>query len=254
MIKVIAIGDLHADFPKLWRALKSSYAANEDLSPSDPLKRGTYRVVLIGDLVHPKLLADYQRLTGIEDYDPENPDHLRTAAKAQFRELHRIRRFQEASPDTVTILMGNHDHAALTHSYVLGNATLEHKEFHPEFGGVEFPEDLKTWFSSFVPELNLHGVNFAHVGPVPWLQTYDDMFYNGREAKEWWLQNSDYVKRMNHRFGVYGHTVMQNGILIKDELALIDALDHNQYLEIIIDEEDPTALSWEIMQIPTPTA
>lgn len=247
MIKVIAIGDLHAEFAKLWRALKHSFAAGEDLMPTDPLVRGTYRVVLMGDLVHPKLLADYRRLTGLEDYDPNNPDHLRTAARAQIRELHRIKRFQDAAPGHVTILMGNHDHAAIYNTFVLGNATLEHKEFHPELGGVEFPEDLKAWFSSFPSEVNLHGVNFAHVGPVPWLQSYDEMFYNGREAKEWWLHNADYVERMGYRFGVYGHTVMKNGILVKDKLALIDALDHDQYLELILSDD---RLDWEIVQIP----
>ena len=113
MIKVIAVGDLHADFPKLWRALKNSYAVGEDWLPSDPLRRGTYRVVVMGDLVHPKLLADYRRLTGLEDYDPNNPDHLRMAARAQIRELMRIKRFQEAAPEHITILMGNHDHAVL---------------------------------------------------------------------------------------------------------------------------------------------
>jgi len=247
VIKVIAIGDLHADFPKLWRALRNSYAVGEDWLPSDPLLRGTYRVVLMGDLVHPKLLADYRRLTGLEDYDPSNPDHLRTAAKAQIRELMRIKRFQEAAPDHITILLGNHDHAAVTGDLVLGNAHLEHREFHPELGGVELPEELKHWIQSFPTQITLYGVNFAHVGPVPWLQTYDEMFYNGREAKEWWLSNADYVERMGYRFGVYGHTVMKNGILIKDKLALIDALDHNQYLELILDED---RLDWEIVEIP----
>lgn len=250
MIKVVAIGDLHADFARLWRALKSSFAAGDDLMPTDPLLRGTYRVVMMGDLVHPKLLADYRKLTGLEDYDPNNPDHLRMAAKAQIRELHRIKRFQEAAPEHITILMGNHDHAALTNSFVLGNAHLEHKEFHPELGGVEFPEELKKWISTFPNEVNLYGVNFAHVGPVPWLQSYDEMFYNSREAKEWWIHNADYVERMGHRFGVYGHTVMKNGILVKDKLALIDALDHDQYLELILDEDK---LDWEIMPIPSPS-
>lgn len=247
MIKVIAIGDLHADFAKLWRALKNSYAVGDDLMPTDPLRRGSYRVVLIGDLVHPKLLADYRKLTGLEDYDPSNPEHLRIAARAQIRELNRIKRFQEAAPEHVTILMGNHDHAVVTNAFVLGNAHLEHKEFHPELGGVEIPEELKNWMAAFPAQINLHGVNFSHVGPVPWLQTYDDMFYSGREAKEWWINNADYVERMGHKFGVYGHTVMKNGILIKDKLALIDALDHDQYLELILDDE---GVDWEIMQIP----
>lgn len=247
MIKVIAVGDLHADFPRMWRALKHAYAVDESWMPSDPLKRGTYRVVLMGDLVHPKMVADYRKLTGLEDYDPNSPEHLRVAAKAQIRELYRIKHFQEAAPEHITILKGNHDDAVVTHSYVLGNSLLEHKEFHPNVGGFELPDDLKEWMAGFPAQVNMYGVNFAHVGPVPWLQSYDDMFYNGREAKEWWIHNGDYVERMGHRFGVYGHTVMKNGILVKDTLALIDALDHDQYLELILDDDK---LDWEIVQFP----
>ncbi len=159
----------------------------------------------------------------------------------------RIKRFQEAAPEYITIPLGNHDHAVLTGEMVLGNAQLEHREFHPELGGVELPQELKSWFQTFPRELNLYGVNFAHVGPVPWLQTYDELFYSSREPKEWWLRNADYVERMGYRFGVYGHTVMRNGILVKDKLALIDALDQDQYLELLLDEE---RLDWEIVHIP----
>jgi hypothetical protein len=250
MIKVIAIGDIHADFPKLWRALKNSFAVGEGLSPSEPLLQGRYKVVLMGDLAHPKTHADYRKITGFEDYDPENPGHLRIAAKAQIRELNRIKRFQEAAPQHISILMGNHDHAILTGDFILGNAHLEHKEFHPELGGVELPEDLKTWIGNFPAQVNLFGVNFAHVGPVPWLQSYDALFYEGREAKEWWIKTPDYVERMGHKFGVYGHTVMKNGIQVLDKLAMIDALDQDQYLELILDEDH---LDWSICQIPVPS-
>jgi hypothetical protein len=73
------------------------------------------------------------------------------------------------------------------------------------------------------------------------------MFYNERESIEWWLYNADYVERMGYRFGGYGHTVMKNGSLVKDKLALIDALDQDQYLELILDED---RLDWEIVEIP----
>lgn len=52
MIKVIAIGDLHAEFPKLWRALKASYAADEQLMPTRPVREGDYRVILMGGLAY----------------------------------------------------------------------------------------------------------------------------------------------------------------------------------------------------------
>lgn len=237
MIKVTAIGDLHAEFPRLWRALRGAYLAGEDFLPSEPVQQGRFRVVLMGDLMHPKTLEHYQRLTGLDDFDPTDPTHLRMAAKAQIREMYRIKRYQEAAPEHVTILLGNHDHAAATGNFVLGNAYLEHHEFHPEHGGISMPEDLKAWLLSFPTEINLYGVNFSHVGPVPWLQSYDEMFYNGREAKEWWQHNPDYVSRMGYRFGVYGHTVMKEGIQIFDQLALIDAFDQDQYLVLYLDDD-----------------
>jgi hypothetical protein len=54
---------------------------------------------------------------------------------------------------------------------------------------------------------------------------------------------------MGYRFGVYGHTVMKDGILVKDQLALIDALDRDQYFEMLLDED---MLEWRISEVPQP--
>lgn len=237
MIKVVAIGDLHANFAIMWRMLRVGGCLDDQLSPTPPVQDGRFRVVLMGDLVHPKTLADYQRITGFDDYDPRNPMHLRQAAKAQLRELYKLKRYTDLAGGHATILMGNHDHAVLTQSYVLGNAHLDHREFHPEHGGLELPDDIRQWLENFPMQLNLFGVNFAHVGPVAWLQSYDDLFYSSREPKDWWINNPDYVTRMGYRYGVYGHIAQPQGILLEDELAMIDAIDTGEFLELLLDHD-----------------
>ncbi|GAB5601958.1 metallophosphoesterase [Thermus sp. FJN-A] len=236
-MRVIAVGDLHGNFPALWRILKAEGLADPGLKPSEELRSGRARVVLLGDLVHPKTLWDYERLTGLTPFDPHDPAHLRLAASWQIRELFRLKAFQEAAAGHVTILLGNHDEAALKGEPLLGNRQLKHLEFHPEHGGKPLPEALKAWFASFPREVSLLGVHFAHVGPVPWLQEYDDLFYAQSEPKTWWFRTPDYVERMGHRFGVYGHIPMKDGILLKERFALIDALDLGQYLELFPEEE-----------------
>jgi hypothetical protein len=231
-MRVIAVGDLHANFPALWRILKAEGLADAALRPTEALRSGEARLVLLGDLVHPKTPADYERLTGLSPYDPQDPTHLRLAAGAQIRELFRLKAFQEGAEGHVTILLGNHDEAVLKGEPILGNRHLKHLEFHPEHGGKPLPEALKAWFAAFPRELNLHGVHFAHVGPVPWLQEYNALFYAQSEPKTWWFRTPDYVERMGFRFGVYGHVPMKEGILLKDRFALIDALDLGEYLEI----------------------
>jgi hypothetical protein len=236
VIEVIAVGDLHAEFAKLWRLLRRAGAADEGFLPTPRILEGNLRVVLLGDLVHPKRLEGYQNLTGLESYDPLDPQHLKLAARAQIRELSRLRRYVEAAPGRVVVLMGNHDYALLDGEMILGNQTLEHREFHPELGGLALPEEIRAWIETFPYELTLYGVNFAHVGPAPWLQSYDALFYASREAKEWWQRNPDYVQRMGYRFGIYGHTPL-GSIVINENLALIDAFDRGEYLTLRLSEE-----------------
>lgn len=237
-MRVVALGDLHANFPLLWRILRREGLADEGFRPTEALRSGRVRLVLLGDLVHPKTPRDYARLTGPEAYDPEDPFHLRLAAGAQIRELFRLKAFQEEAGDHVTILLGNHEAALLEGSPILGNRHLKHLEFHPEHGGKALPEALRSWMASFPKELVLKGVHFAHVGPVPWLQEYDGLFYAQSEAKTWWFLTPEYVERMGYRYGVYGHTPMPDGILLKDRFALIDALDLGEYL-VLDPEADP---------------
>ncbi|AEV15806.1 hypothetical protein TCCBUS3UF1_7580 [Thermus sp. CCB_US3_UF1] len=236
-MRVVAVGDLHGNFPALWRLLRLEGLADPLLQPTEELRSGRTRLVLLGDLVHPKTQRDYERLTGLTPFDPQDPNHLRLAAGAQIRELFRLKALQEASEGHLTILLGNHDEAALKGEPLLGNRHLKHLEFHPEYGGKALPHGLKAWMEGFPRELLLNGVHFAHVGPVPWLQEYDALFYAQSEPKTWWFRTPDYVERMGYRFGVYGHVPMREGILLKERFALIDALDLGEYLELFPEEE-----------------
>ena len=239
MVKVVAIGDVHAEFDKLWRALKEAYAADAAGLPTAPVREGRYRVVLLGDLVHPKSLEGYQRLTGLPDYDPENPEHLRAAALAQVSELLKVKRFVEAAGGNAVVLLVNHDHAAVYHDVLLGNASgIEHREFDPKYGGHPLPPGVARWMEAWPKSYELMGVQFAHAGPTPWLQSYDPLFYQTREAKTWWRETPDYVRRSGFRFGVYGHTPVEEIVIDREHgLAMIDALDRGQFLELLIDED-----------------
>jgi len=246
--RIVAIGDVHAEYGKLWRALRHAGAADDQNLPTPALTSGRLRVVLLGDLVHPKTQSAYTRLTGLDPYDHRNPDHLRHAARVQIRALMRIKNFVENSGGFAVVLRGNHDQAILDHRFLLGNASgIEHAEFDPERGGVPLPDSLAEWIGGFPKEFVVGGIHFAHVGPAPWLQEYDDMFYQSKEPKRWWFTNPDYMQRSGYRFGVYGHTVMKEGIRIFPEykFALIDALDLEEYLELVVDGD---RLDWHVVK------
>ncbi|HGY09916.1 MAG TPA: metallophosphoesterase [Oceanithermus profundus] len=236
MPRIVAIGDVHAEYGRLWQALRHAGAADAHYLPTPALRAGHLRVVLIGDLVHPKTRDAYTRLTGFDPYDPRNPDHLDRAAREQIRALGRIKHFAEQAGGFVVVLRGNHDQAALDHKFLLGNASgIEHAEFDPERGGRPLPQALAEWLGGLPKEFVIDGIHFAHVGPAPWLQEYDDMFYQSKEPKQWWFTHPDYLARAGFRFGVYGHTVMKKGIRVFEQhgFALIDALDLGQYLELV---------------------
>ncbi len=240
MIKVVAIGDIHGMWAELWRVLKAAAVSTAQYEPTEAVISGRYQVVCVGDLVHYKDERAYAVAVGAEDYDPTDPDHLRRAAKAQIRELYRFKDFADKCGGHLKIILGNHDEASMLHNYEIGTrGGLKHDEFRADRGGVELPDDIKEWFRSFPREVVHYGVHFAHAGPTPGMQYFDDFFYHDPDTKSWWYEKPQLVQLSGHRFGVYGHTVMKDGIYLDKEnhLAMIDALAHRQFLEMILSDE-----------------
>jgi hypothetical protein len=240
MIKVLAVGDVHGMWAELWSVLRAASVVTPAYEPTEAVVSGRYRVVLVGDLVHYKDQRAYAVAVGADVYDPADPDHLRRAARAQIRELYRFKDFVEKTDGHLQIILGNHDEAALLHNYDLGTrGGLKHDEFRADRGGVALPDDLAAWFRSFPREVVHHGVHFAHAGPTPGMQYFDDFFYHDPDTKTWWYEKPQLVQQSGHRFGVYGHTVMKDGVYIDKEhsLAMIDALAQRQFLEMIVGED-----------------
>ena len=249
MIKVIAIGDVHGQWPELWRVLKAAAAATPALEPTPAVIEGRYQVVCVGDLVHYKDERAYANAVGAEPYDSTDTDHLRRAAKAQIRELYRFKRYGDQAGGNVQVILGNHDESAADHRYQLSTrGGLDHAEFDESKGGMPLPDDLRAWFASMPREVVFHGVQFAHAGPLPGMQVFDDFFYHDPDTKTWWFNKPELVRQAGHRFGVYGHTVMKEGIYLDRDngFAMIDALGQLQFLEMILDED---RLDYRVMQL-----
>jgi hypothetical protein len=237
---VIAIGDVHGQWPDLWAALRAAGAATASLEPTPNLLSGRLVVVLSGDLVHFKNPESYARAIGTESFDSSDPQQLRRAAKAQFRELYRFKDFVAAAGH-VSVILGNHDEVALSHRYILSTrGGLEHLEFDPTRGGLEVPDELGSWLAGFPREKVVHGVQFAHAGPLPGMQIYDDFFYHDPDTKGWWRDKPELARQCGHRFGVYGHTVMAEGIYLDRDygFAMIDALERREYLELDFENDE----------------
>ncbi|MCA9835595.1 MAG: metallophosphoesterase [Trueperaceae bacterium] len=239
MIKVIAIGDVHGQWAEAWLALKASNACDAQLNPTEAVVEGRFQVVFMGDLVHYKDARAYAQAVGEEPYDPQNHDHLRRAAKAQIRELYRFKDYVDKANGNVRVILGNHDESALDHKFELSTrGGLKHDEFNEAKGGIKMPEDLAAWMGNFEREILYYDVQFCHAGPTPGMQYFDDFFYHDTDTKTWWYNKPELLKQTGYRFGVYGHTVMKEGIWIDKEhhFAMIDALGHRQFFEMILAE------------------
>lgn len=239
MIKVIAIGDVHGQWAEAWLALKASNACDNQLNPTEAVIEGRFQVVFMGDLVHYKDARAYAQAVAEEPYDPTNADHLRRAAKAQIRELYRFKDFVDKSNGNVRVILGNHDESALDHKFELSTrGGLKHDEFNESKGGMKMPDDLAAWMGSFEREIIYYDVQFCHAGPTPGMQFFDDFFYHDTDTKTWWYNKPELLLQTGYRFGVYGHTVMKEGIWIDKEhhFAMIDALGHRQFFEMILDD------------------
>lgn len=235
-LKLVALGDVHGQWAEVWAALRAAGAADAMCDPTPALRSGRVRVVLSGDLVHYKDAASYALAVGEAHFDPADVQQLQRAAKAQVRELYRFSSYAERSRGHVTVILGNHDEAALTHRYMLSTGSgLEHLEFCADRGGLALPDDLAAWFAAFPREQVFSGVHFAHAGPLPGMQSFDDFFYHDPDTKGWWRDKPELARQSGHRFGVYGHTVMKGGVYLDRAhgFAMVDALAQREFLEIV---------------------
>ncbi len=249
--KFIVIGDVHADFRALWGALRAAGCVLPDGRPTPPVRSGLYQVVLLGDLVHPKSQLAYEQLTGAP-YDRHDPACLAQAAQAQIDGLRAVQAYQAQAPGAVHIILGNHDDVLVQPRFVLGTGGgLKHTEFDPQHGGVPLPADLSAWVTTFLRELRVGQVQFAHVGPLPAHACYDEWFYSDASSRRWFLDTPEYVAMAGLAFGVYGHTPMERGIMVHEghRFALADALHRREYLELMLDpgREDPLH-NWRVVQ------
>lgn len=233
--KVIALGDVHGRWAEVWRALRAAGVASGVGEPTQTLLSGGTEVVLIGDLVHYKDPESYAQAVGEETFDASDPRHLRRAAKAQIRELCRFKGYVDRSSGAVSVILGNHDEAALTRHYTLATqGGLEHSEFDPDKGGLMLPDELGSWMANFPRQKVIGDVQFAHAGPLPGMGVYDTFFYHDPDTRRWWRDKPELAQQSGCRFGVYGHTVMPDGIYLDKTyfFAMIDALDACQFLEL----------------------
>lgn len=249
MHKFICIGDVHADFPTLWEALRAASCLDAQGLPTPPVQSGAYQVILIGDIVHPKSPQAYTRLTGLRPFDSSDGEHLLIAAREQIKGLEKLKAYQDAAPHAVHILLGNHDDNVLNPNVVLGTSGgIKHVEFDPNRGGALLPPHLYEWISRFPRDIRVGKIQFSHVSPLPGHQHYDDLFYSDRSPKRWFKDTPEYVEMAGLDFGVYGHTQVEEGILLhhnedgQPQFAVIDALHARQYLEIIHDEQSQPGL------------
>jgi hypothetical protein len=239
VIKLVAIGDVHGLWGTVWRILRAAAAVDADGNPTPPVLEGRMQIVFIGDLVHYKDAAGYAKAIGVDIYDPTDSEQLVRAAKTQIRDLRRFKTYMDAANGNVTVILGNHDESALDHKFTLRTREgLKHDEFNVDKGGLALPESIASWMSTFPRERIFYDVHFAHAGPLPGMQFFDDFFYNDPDTKTWWRDKPWLVSQARHRFGVYGHTPTDGVYLDKDNnFAMIDALAHGEYVEMIVSEE-----------------
>ena len=240
-MRIVVVGDLHTQEDKLWRMLDEAGLRREDGTPSDALRTGGTRLVLLGDLVHAKSRERYADLANVHVFDEFDPGHLRRVERAQEAFLRRVRDFVSAAPeDAVTILLGNHDHNAVDPDQgPLRSDDISHLEWKPGHGGA-LPDDLRTWIGSWPRELVLEGVHFAHVGPLEEHNVYDTGFYLDNRRR-WIYEDADLMATTLHRLGVYGHTPVRGGLNVasRGRALLLDANGHADeyaWLEILVRE------------------
>lgn len=209
MTRVVVVGDIHAQVKKFWQILRDAGLLTESCTPTPEFVAGDLELILLGDLVHPKSREHYAELIGESRFDEHDPDHIERAERQEEKFLRAVKAYADASAGHVTLLLGNHDHNALTGAEgVIRSDDLAHLEWHPS--GRRLPSDLEAWLATWPSERVIEGVHFAHVGPNPEHNRYDASFYL-ENRRAWILEDRDFIAETPYRFGVYGHTPVRGG-------------------------------------------
>ncbi len=240
-MRLVVVGDIHVQPDKLWRMLRDAGLADERNKPTDELREGDVKLVLLGDLVHAKSRERYADLINVRRYDEYNPRHLERAEQAQERFLREVKGFQDRVPDErMVILMGNHDFNAVTEDQgPLRTDDVAHLEWKPGHGNP-MDAELKDWILSWPYELVIEGLHLAHVGPLPEHNSFDQGFY--LENRRRWIQEDvDYLEGTDYRLGIYGHTPVRGGVNVASQgrALLLDTNGHKDeyvYLDADITE------------------
>lgn len=227
-MRIVVIGDIHVQPDKLWRMLREAGLADEHNRPTDALRAADTKLVLLGDLVHAKSRQRYADLINVRRYDEYNPRHLERAEAVQERFLREVKGFQDRVPaGNMVILLGNHDfNAATPEQGPLRTDDVSHLEWKPGYG-ADLDQELRDWILSWPHDLAIEGLHFAHVGPLPEHNTYDQAFY--LENRRRWLQEDrDFLEGTPYRLGVYGHTPVRGGVNVASQgrALLLDSNGH----------------------------
>jgi predicted phosphodiesterase len=209
-MRIVVIGDIHVQAAKLWLMLEEAGLADSGRKPTFRLKSSDTKLVLLGDLVHPKSREHYTSLTGVPRYDEFNPEHVAKAEMAQELFLHEVKTFYDSVPKgNMTILMGNHDfNAVQLEQGPLRTDDVAHLEWKEK---NRLPKPLRDWLLTWPYELELEGIHFAHVGPLKEHNTYDNAFYL-ENRRRWIYEDQDFMANTPYRLGVYGHTPVFGGV------------------------------------------
>ncbi len=235
-MQLVVVGDVHAQSVKLWRILRESGVADRHRRPTERAMSGEVRVILLGDLVHAKSRARYAELIGSTSYDEFEPESLRRAEEAQEAFLREVRDFQSSLPaGSFVILLGNHDYNVITPEQgPLRTDDVTHLEWKES---AALPADLHEWLASWPKEHVEREIHFAHVGPRPEHNTYDQAFYL-ENRRRWLQQDRDFLAESPWRLGVYGHTPVRGGLNLASQGRAI-LLDNNgfgdEYSYLLID-------------------
>lgn len=240
-MRLVVIGDIHVQADKLWRMLQEAGLADERRRPTDALREDDTRLVLLGDLVHPKSRERYADLINVRRYDEYNPRHLERAEAAQARFLRDVKGFQDRLPEgRMSIIMGNHDFNAVTPDQgPLRTDDVAHLEWKPGHGGT-LDDDLRDWVLAWPSEVVMEGLHLAHVGPLPEHNTFDQGFYL-ENRRRWIQEDKDFFEGTPYRLGIYGHTPVRGGVNVASQgrALLLDTNGHKDeytYLEVDIGE------------------